>query len=46
VTALARNGYKLRSSAGRSCLRRRVRPAWTILLAVFTFPFGLLARLD
>jgi hypothetical protein len=43
--ALARNGYELRVVGGALMFRRRVRPAWTILLAVFAFPFGLLALL-
>src|SRR6185295_11491288 len=42
--ALARNGYEL-SVPGDSTLlfRRRWRPVWTILLAIFAFPLGLLA---
>jgi len=43
--ALARNGYELRVIGSALMFRRRARPAWTILLAVFTFPFGLLALL-
>ncbi len=41
--ALARAGYELSVVGGALMFRRRWRPAWTILLAVFTFPIGLLA---
>jgi len=41
--ALARQGYELSVVGGALMFRRRWRPAWTILLAVFTFPIGLLA---
>ncbi len=41
--ALARDGYELSVVGGALMFRRRWRPAWTILLAVFTFPIGLLA---
>jgi hypothetical protein len=42
--ALARSGYELTVRGGTTLLfRRRWRPAWTILLAVFTFPIGLVA---
>jgi hypothetical protein len=41
--ALARNGYELSVIGGALMFRRRWRPLWTILLAVFTFPVGLLA---
>ena len=41
--ALARDGYELSVVGGALLFRRHWRPAWTILLAVFTFPIGLLA---
>lgn len=41
--ALARYGYDLTVVGGALRFRRRRRPTWTILLAVFTFPIGLLA---
>jgi hypothetical protein len=42
--ALAGNGYELTVLGGSTLLfRRRWRPVWTILLAVFTFPIGLIA---
>jgi hypothetical protein len=42
--ALARNGYELTVPSGSTLrFRRRWRPVWTILLAIFAFPFGLLA---
>jgi hypothetical protein len=41
--ALARNGYELSVIGGALMFRRRWRPAWTILVAIFTFPIGLLA---
>jgi hypothetical protein len=40
--ALAR-GYELSVSGGALVFRRRWRPAWTILVAVFMFPIGLAA---
>ena len=43
--ALARNGYVLSVTDGELMFRRRWRPAWTILLAVFMFPIGLVALL-
>jgi hypothetical protein len=43
--ALARSGYELSVVGGALLFRRRSRPAWTILLAVCTFPIGLLALL-
>ena len=41
--ALARAGYELSVVGGALMFRRRWRPAWTILVAIFTFPFGLVA---
>ena len=41
--ALARVGYELSIVGGALMFRRRWRPTWTILLAIFTFPIGLLA---
>jgi hypothetical protein len=41
--ALARHGYELSDSGGALVFRRRWRPAWTILVAVFMFPIGLVA---
>lgn len=43
--AVARSGagYELSVIGGALMFRRRWRPGWTILLAVFTFPIGLLA---
>ncbi len=41
--ALARAGYELSVIGGALMFRRRWRPTWTILVAVFTFPIGLLA---
>ena len=41
--ALVRNGYELSVIGGALMFRRRWRPVWTILLAVATFPIGLLA---
>jgi hypothetical protein len=41
--ALARNGYELSVIGGALMFRRGWRPLWTILLAILTFPFGLLA---
>lgn len=41
--ALVRNGYELSIIGDALLFRRRRRPTWTILLAVFTFPIGLLA---
>jgi len=41
--ALARNGYVLSVTDGALMFRRRWRPAWTVLLAVFMFPIGLVA---
>jgi Domain of unknown function (DUF1707) len=42
--ALARNGYEMTMPSATTLLfRRRWRPVWTILLAIFTFPIGLLA---
>lgn len=43
--ALARNGYELSVTGGALMFRRRWRPVWTILVAVATFPVGLLALL-
>jgi uncharacterized protein DUF1707 len=41
--ALARQGYDLRMVGGTFTFRRRWRPGWTILVAIFTFPLGLIA---
>jgi hypothetical protein len=41
--ALARDGYVLSVVGDALMFRRHTRPPWTILLAVFTFPIGLLA---
>jgi hypothetical protein len=41
--ALARVGYELSSVGGALMFRRHWRPTWTILVAVFAFPFGLIA---
>jgi hypothetical protein len=41
--ALARNGYELSVAGGALMFRRRWRPAWTILVAIFAFPVGLVA---
>jgi hypothetical protein len=42
--AMASHGYELSVLGGSTLLfRRRWRPLWTILLAVFTFPIGLVA---
>lgn len=41
--ALARSGYELSVVGGALVFRRRWRPTWTILVAIFTFPIGLLA---
>jgi hypothetical protein len=41
--ALARQGYQLRMVGRTFMFRRRWRPGWTILLAIFTFPIGLAA---
>ena len=41
--ALARDGYDLSVIGGALLFRRQWRPTWTILVAVFTFPIGLLA---
>jgi hypothetical protein len=43
--ALARYGYRLSLDGGSLVFTRRRRPGWTIALAVFAFPFGLLALL-
>lgn len=43
--ALARGGYELSIVGGALMFRRRWRPTWTILVAIFTFPIGLLALL-
>jgi hypothetical protein len=41
--ALARDGYELSVVGDALMFRRHTRPAWTILVAVFVFPIGLLA---
>ena len=41
--ALARSGYELSIVGGALMFRRRWRPTWTVLVAIFTFPIGLLA---
>lgn len=41
--ALARDGYELSVVGGALMFRRRWRPTWTVLVAIFTFPIGLLA---
>ncbi len=41
--ALARSGYELSVVGGALMFRRRWRPLWTILVAVGTFPLGLVA---
>ncbi|MDP1846291.1 MAG: DUF1707 domain-containing protein [Solirubrobacteraceae bacterium] len=41
--ALARSGYELSVVGNALLFRRRWRPTWTILVAIFTFPIGLLA---
>lgn len=43
VPALARHGYALSIAGSALMFRRRWRPTWTILVAIFTFPIGLLA---
>jgi hypothetical protein len=43
--SLARHGYKLSVDGSALVFRQSRRPAWTILVAVFAFPFGLLALL-
>jgi hypothetical protein len=41
---LLRSGYEMeRPEESRLVFTRRRRPAWTILVAIFLFPFGLLA---
>jgi hypothetical protein len=41
--ALAKHGYVLSSAGDVLAFRRRWRPGWTILVAIVTFPIGLLA---
>jgi hypothetical protein len=41
--ALARHGYKLAVDDAAMAFHRRRRPAWTILVAIFAFPIGLIA---
>ncbi len=41
--AMARSGYELSVVGGALMFRRRWRPTWTVLVAIFTFPIGLLA---
>lgn len=41
--ALARHGYELSAIGGALMFRRRWRPTWTVFVAIFTFPIGLLA---
>jgi len=41
--ALARVGYELSVVGGALMFRRHSRPTWTVLVAIFTFPIGLLA---
>lgn len=43
--ALARHGYKLAVDDEALAFHRRRRPAWTILVAIFAFPVGLVALL-
>ena len=43
--AMARSGYELSVIGGVLRFRRRWRPVWTILVAVFVFPIGLVALL-
>ena len=43
--ALARNGYRLSIEGGSFVFHRRYRPGWTVAVAVFAFPLGLLALL-
>ena len=44
--ALARHGYRLVRHDGETLhFQYRRRPAWTVLVAVFTFPVGLIALL-
>lgn len=40
---LARQGYELTVIGDSLMFRRRERPSWTVLVALFLFPFGLLA---
>jgi hypothetical protein len=41
--AMARSGYELSIVGSAFMFRRRWRPGWTMLVAVFAFPVGLLA---
>ena len=41
--ALARHGYVMSHAGSALMFRRRWRPPWTVLVAIFTFPFGLFA---
>src|SRR4051794_26771457 len=43
---MRRYGYELvERTPARLVFQRQVRPAWTLLVAIFAFPFGLLALL-
>ncbi|MEA2191820.1 MAG: hypothetical protein QOI73_1941 [Solirubrobacteraceae bacterium] len=43
--ALAKYGYELRIDGRSLVFRRRRRPPWTVVVAIATFPIGLLALL-
>jgi hypothetical protein len=46
IPVLVSDGYKMVARAGNTTMfERRSLPGWTILVAIFLFPFGLLALL-
>lgn len=46
IPVLVRDGYAMVAQGGHTTVfERRFTPAWTVLVAIFLFPFGLLALL-